>query len=245
MATWSLPQFTGAYAEFAIGVVNMVTQRSTAMSNVEAVTVPVVAVTAWQMLFDYAKAEAGQTVLIHGAAGNVGAYAVQLASHAGLNVIATASANDVSSVKSLGAQEVLDYRASNLEYEVSNVDIVVDTVGEETRVRSISVLRPGGFLVSVVTPFPKNQTSPGIRSAFFIVKVTTARLNALTEMLDHRKLSTQVGTVLTLEQVRIGHATLAGAPHAGREILLCVNTAAKQLSPMQTQPGSDDPGKSS
>jgi hypothetical protein len=108
----------------------------------------------------------------------------------------------------------------------------------------MNVLRPGGFLVSVVAPFPKNQTSPGIRSASFIVKVTTARLNALTEMFDHRKLSAQVGTVLTLEQVRIAHEILAGAPHDRGKILLRVKTAAKQLSAVETQPGSDYPGKS-
>jgi len=139
------PQFIGAFAEFAIAVANMVARKPKGMSDVEADSVPVVAVTAWQMLFDYAKAQAGQTALVHGAAGNVGAYAVQLASHAGLHVIATASANDASYVKGLGAKEVLDYRASNFEDQVSRVDIVVDTVGGETRERSLRRSRARGF----------------------------------------------------------------------------------------------------
>ncbi len=89
-----------------------------------------VAVTAWQMLFDYAQAKAGQTVLIHGGAGNVGAYAVQIAKHTNLRVVATASSRDASYVQGLGAPRVLDYAATKFENEVSGVDIVIDTVGE-------------------------------------------------------------------------------------------------------------------
>ena len=221
------PQFIGAYAEFAIAAANMVGRKPKGMSDVEAASVPVVAVTAWQMLFDYAKAEAGQTVLILGGAGNVGAYAVQLASHAGLQVIATASAKDAAYVKGLGAKDVLDYRGSRFEGTISGVDIVVDTVGGESRERSVRVLKPGGFLVSVVTPFPKNQTIPGIRTAFFYVEVTTARLNAPTEIVEHRKLFTQVGNVLPLVQVRIAHEMLGGASHERGKIVLLVNAALK------------------
>jgi NADPH:quinone reductase-like Zn-dependent oxidoreductase len=205
----------------------MVARKPQGMSDVEAASAPVVAVTAWQMLFDYAKAEAGQTVLVHGAAGNVGAYAVQLASRAGLQVIATASANDVAYVKGLGAKEVLDYRASRFENEVSGMDIVVDSVGGETRERSIEVLKPDGMLVSVVSPFPENQTIPGIRSVFFIVEVTTARLNALAEMFNHGELSMQVGSVLTLEEAQIAHEMLAGAAHQRGKIVLSVNAATR------------------
>ena len=179
------------------------------------------------MLFDYAEAEAGQTVLILGGAGNVGAYAVQLASHAGLQVLATASAKDAAYVKGLGAKDVLDYRGSRFEGTISGVHIVVDTVGGESRERSVRVLKPGGFLVSVVTPFPKNQTIPGIRTAFFYVEVTTARLNALTEIVEHRKLFTQVGNVLPLVQVRIAHEMLGGASHERGKIVLLVNAAVK------------------
>src|SRR3954447_4547670 len=97
------PQFIGAYAEYALASATMVSSKPTSLTYNEAASVPVIAVTAWQALFDQAQLKAGQTVLIHGAAGNVGAYAVQLASRAGLRTIATAAADDVPFVRNLGA----------------------------------------------------------------------------------------------------------------------------------------------
>jgi len=220
------PQFIGAYAEFAIALATMVARKPKGLSHLAAASVPVVAVTAWQMLFDYAMARPGQTVLVHGAAGNVGAYAVQLAYNAGLHVIAIASSNDTTYVKGLGAEKVLDYRTSSFENEISSMDIVIDTVGGETRTRSIKVVKPGGSLISVVSPFSKDQTIPNIRTAFFIVEVTTTRLNALTDLFERRKLSTQVGSVLTLDKVRTAHEMLAGAPHERGKILLNINASA-------------------
>lgn len=214
------PMFIGGYAEYAIASVSMIALRPNSMNDAEAASAPVVAVTAWQMLFDYAGAQEGQSVLIHGAAGNVGAYAAQLARRAGLHVIATAAAKDLSYVKNLGAAEVLDYRITRFEDKVSNVDMVMDMVGGETRERSIKVIKPGGILVSVVSPFSKSQTTPGIRTAFFLVEVTTARLNALTELFNRHELAAQVGTVLPLGQVQLAHEMLAGAPHQRGKIVL-------------------------
>jgi NADPH:quinone reductase-like Zn-dependent oxidoreductase len=102
--------FTGAYAECAVASAGMMAQKPKMLSDVEAASAPVVTVTAWQMLFDYAHATAGQTILIHGAAGNVGAYAVQLAAQNGLHVTAIASSADVEYVRSLGAESVVDYQ---------------------------------------------------------------------------------------------------------------------------------------
>jgi len=208
------PNFCGAYTDYALAFANMVARKPAGLTDVEAASVPVVAVTAWQMLFDYAQAKAGQTVLIHGGAGSVGAYAVQLASRADLRVIATASAADASFVQSLGAED-----------EISAVDIVIDTVGGDIRERSVKVLKPGGILVSVVSPFPKTPDALGVRAAFFIVAVTTVRLNALAELFDQRKLAPSVGTVLPLEQVRTAHEMLAGAPHKRGKIVLAVAAA--------------------
>jgi NADPH:quinone reductase-like Zn-dependent oxidoreductase len=115
------PDFCGAYAEYALASAAMVARKPQGLSHVEAASVPVVAVTAWQMLFDYAQAKAGQTVLIHGGAGNVGSYAVQLASQAQLHVTATAASNDIEYVRSLGAARVLDYTATKFEKEVSGL----------------------------------------------------------------------------------------------------------------------------
>src|SRR5260370_19173424 len=145
------------------------------------------------MLFDYAKAATGQSVLVHGAAGNVGAYAVQLASQAGVNVFATASADDTEYVRGQGGAMVVDYKAARFDEVVPAVDAVLDTVGGDTQDRSFRVIKPGGILVSVVSePVPENR--PGnIRSVFFLVLVTSTRLDTITNLFEHRKLATRVG----------------------------------------------------
>src|SRR5581483_11926211 len=137
------PQFIGGYAEYALASAGMIARKPHSLTVNESASVPVVAVTAGQMLFDYAKAQAGQSVLIHGAAGNVGAYAVQLAHHAGLRVFATASSDDASFVQSLGAETVVDYKAKRFEDVVPPMDIVLDLVGGETRSRSFQLIKPG------------------------------------------------------------------------------------------------------
>ena len=151
------------------------------------------------MLFDYAHVTAGQTVRIHGAAGNVGAYAAQLASQAGLHVVATAASADMDYVRGLGAERVVDYQTERFEESVTGVDVVLDTVGGDTQQRSLRVLKPGGILVSVVSPVPEaTQKRYGVRAAYFYVDVTTARLIKITELFDSGKLVTDVGTVLPL-----------------------------------------------
>ena len=216
-------QFTGAYTEYALSSAKMMAQKPKSLNFIEAASTPVVAVTAWQMLFDYARAAAGQTVLIHGAAGNVGAYAVQLAKQAGLHVVATAASADLDYVRGLGAERVVDYKKERFDELLSGLDIVLDTIGGDTQQRSLRVLRPGGILVSVVSPVSEAaQKQYGIRAAFFYVDVTTARLNKITELFDNGKLVTDVGTVLPLAEARVAHEMLAGAPHKRGKIVLKV-----------------------
>jgi NADPH:quinone reductase-like Zn-dependent oxidoreductase len=214
-------QFIGGYAEFAVASAAKIARKPKGLSFVEAAGAPVVAVTAWQMLFDYAQVTPGQTVLIHGGAGNVGSYAVQMARSAGVTVIATASSNDIDFVMSLGANSVVDYHNVWFEEAVPPVDAVIDTVGGETRERSLPVLKPHGILVTVVSPPPpKTGDVEGVRVVFFIVDVTTARLNAVTELFESGKLIAHVGTVLPLEEARTAHEMLAGAAHARGKIVL-------------------------
>jgi NADPH:quinone reductase-like Zn-dependent oxidoreductase len=214
-------QFCGGYAEYAVASAGMIARKPEMLSFVEAASVPVVAVTAWQMLFDYAKAKQRQTVLIHGGAGNVGAYAVQLAKNAGLKVFATASSKDVSLVQSLGADQVIDYRNDRFEKLVPPVDIVLDTVGGEAKRRSFDVLKDTGILVSAVSD-NEADVPPGRekQAVFFLVEVTTARLNRISDLLRSGKLVLQVGTVLSLDEARLAHEMLAGAPHARGKIVL-------------------------
>ena len=136
-------QFCGAYAEYAVASAQMVAARPKSLSFVEAASVPVVTVTAYQMLFDYAQMKAGQSVLIHGAAGIVGAYAVQLAKQAELRVFATAGPADLDYVRGLGAEMVVNYKTTRFEDAVPPVDAVLDTVGGEMQRRSFRVLKPG------------------------------------------------------------------------------------------------------
>jgi NADPH:quinone reductase-like Zn-dependent oxidoreductase len=216
-------QFTGAYAEYALPSAKMMAQKPKTLSFIEAASAPVVTVTAWQMLFDYAEVRVGQTVLIHGAAGNVGAYAVQLAKHAGLHVVATAASADLDYVRALGAERVVDYKKERFEDLVTGIDVVLDTVGGDTQQRSLRVLKPGGVLVSVVSPVSETtQERYGIRAAYFYVDVTTERLNKVTELFDSGKLVTDVGTVLRLEEARIAHEMLDGAPHKRGKIVLSI-----------------------
>jgi NADPH:quinone reductase-like Zn-dependent oxidoreductase len=216
-------QFTGAYAEYALPSARMMAQKPRSLNFIEAASAPIVTVTAWQMLFEYAQVTAGQTVLIHGGAGNVGAYAVQLASQAGLHVVATARSTDVEYVRRLGAERVVDYQTERFEESVTGVDAVLDTVGGDTQQRSLRVLKPSGILVSVVSPVPETaQQSYGIRAAYFYVDVTTARLNKIAELFDSGKLITEVGTVLPLEEARRAHEMLGGAPHKRGKIVLSV-----------------------
>lgn len=213
-------QFVGAYAEYAVASAEMVAARPRSLSFVEAASVPVVAVTAYQMLFDHAQMKAGQAVLIHGAAGNVGAYAVQLAKQAELKVFATAGPADLEYVGGLGAEIVVNYKTTKFEDAVPPVDAVLDTVGGETQRRSFRVLKPGGILVSVISPPPQLA---GFRSVFFLVDVTAARLAQLAKLFDGRKLATDVGTVLPLEEAREAHEMLAGAPHKRGKIVLTMH----------------------
>ena len=215
--------FTGAYAEYAIASAKMMADKPEKLTHIEAASSPIGAVTAWQMLFDYARATAGQKVLIHGAAGNVGAYALQLARHAGLHTVATAATADLEYVKTLGAGQVLDYRTTRFEDSVSGVDIVLDTIGGEGQQRSLRVLKPGGILVSVVSKVPEElQRKFGVRAAYFIVEVTTGRLNKVTELFNDGTLAPHVGTVLSLADARAAHEMLGGAPHQRGKIVLQV-----------------------
>ena len=216
-------QFSGAYAECAQPCAKMMAHKPNTLNFIEAASAPIVTVSAWQMLFDYARVTAGQTVLIHGAAGNVGAYAVQMAKQVGVHVVASASSADLDYVRGLGAEKVVDYQKQRFEDYVSGVDAVLDTVGGDTQQKSLQVLKPGGILVSVVSPVSEEvQKRLGIRAAYFYVDVTTARLKKITELFDSGKMITNVGTVLPLEKARVAHEMLAGAPHKRGKIVLSI-----------------------
>ena len=203
------PQFIGAYAEYALASAAMVSSKPTSLTYIEAASVPVIAVTAWQALFDQAQLKAGQTVVIHGAAGNVGSYAVQLARRAGLQTIATVATDDIAFVRDLGANTVIDYRTQRFEGEARDADAVIDLVGGETQNRSFQVLRRGGKLISAVSrPDQHLAERQGVEAAFFLVNVTSQYLAEIAGLIDGGKLRTRVGAVLPLADVRKAHFML-------------------------------------
>jgi NADPH:quinone reductase-like Zn-dependent oxidoreductase len=214
-------QFCGSNAEYAIAVATMIARKPLSITDLEAASVPVVAVTAWQMLFDYAHVQSGQTVMILGAAGNVGAYAVQLAARAALPVAAVVTKKDSDYVRSLGAAIVIDSQIGRFEDSGPPVDVCIDTVGGELRERSLGSLKPGGVLVSSVSPDPL-PSRPDVRTVFFYVEVTTERLNTISKLFDSAELQPRVGSVLPLKEVRAAHEMLAGAPHKRGKIVLTV-----------------------
>lgn len=213
------PQFCGAQAEYAVARAKMMARKPGRLTHVEAASVPVVAVTAWQMLFEYAKAQAGQSVLILGAAGSVGAYATQLAVRSGLRVTALVRAQEAAFAKSLGAHTIVSSETADLEKNTPQVDVVIDTVGGETLHRASEKVRAGGTLVSVVSTDTLPQRA-GVNSVFFYVEVSTERLERISEWFADGKLVSNVGEVLPLEKIRDAHDMLGGMPHKRGKIVL-------------------------
>src|ERR1700746_2989294 len=150
----------GAYAEYVTVEVAAIARKPSNLSFEEAASVPVASQTAWQGIFTHGHLEKGQRILIHGGAGAVGAYAVQLASHAGPTVIATASGGDETYLRSIGASRVIDFREAQFEKVLQEkVDVVFDLIGGDTQKRSFLVLKEGGHLVSAVQPVSQEEAA--------------------------------------------------------------------------------------
>ncbi|MBZ9759163.1 NADP-dependent oxidoreductase [Mesorhizobium sp. ESP6-5] len=218
------PRFIGAYAEYALASAAMVSNKPASLTHVEAASVPVVSVTAWQALFDRAQLKAGQTVVIHGAAGSVGSYAVQLARYAGVQTIVTVGPEDISFARELGANTVVDYRTQRFEEQVRDADAVIDLVGGETQGRSFQVLRRGGKLISAVSK-PDQQLAEhyDVEATFILVNVTSQNLAEITRLVDDGKLRTKVGAVLPLTEAREAHLMLERVrPQPKGKIVLAV-----------------------
>jgi NADPH:quinone reductase-like Zn-dependent oxidoreductase len=191
----------GASAEYCVARVADIAGKPARVDHVHAAALPISALTAWQGLIERAGLAPGQRVLIHGAAGGVGNLAVQLAHWRGARVAATASADNLDFVRSLGAEQVIDYRADRFEDVVRDVDVVFDTVGGDTLERSWSVLKPGGRLVTVAAS-GEQTTDERIRAAYFIVEPSRTQLAEITRLIDGGALRPVVGAVFPLAEAR-------------------------------------------
>jgi NADPH:quinone reductase-like Zn-dependent oxidoreductase len=215
--------YDGAEAEYTIALPNELAPKPGALNHVQAAAVPLSALTAWQALFDRANLVAGQTVLIHGAAGGVGVFAVQLARWSGAQVIATASTRNRDFLRDLGAISVIDYTTTRFEEVVKPVDVVFDLVGGETLQRSWQVVKPGGILVSVVSPRPAADVPQGheARFAWFVVEPNREQLIKIGTLLDEGHMRPIVETVLPLSEARQAYEQAARG-HIRGKIVLCV-----------------------
>ena len=208
----------GSYAGYALAGVGDIQPKPAHLSFEEAAAVPVGALTAWSAV-EAANLQAGQRVLIHGAAGGVGAYAVQLARWKGAHVIGTASAKNVEYVRSLGVETVLDYSVAPFENLVSGLDAVIDTVGGDLAARSFKVLRPDGIYVTVAGRLdPDAGKAEGVR-AVSASRATHEKLAPISALLESKELVPVVGKVFPLEQARQAHEMSATGHGRGRILL--------------------------
>jgi NADPH:quinone reductase-like Zn-dependent oxidoreductase len=206
----------GATAEFCVTKPANLSLKPSSLSDSEAASTPISVLTAWQGLHQRAKLQEGERVLIHGGAGAVGLFAVQLARSRGAYVIATSSQANIEFVKQLGANEVIDYRASRFE-EAGMVDVVFDSVGGETLNRSWALLKPGGRLVTIAADAESNK-DPRVKSAFFIVEQNGEQLTALGKLFDSGALRAFVKAERPMEEADPAYRGVI-ASHPGKIVL--------------------------
>ncbi|WP_433320471.1 NADP-dependent oxidoreductase [Micromonospora chersina] len=221
-AVYGLVPFTrdGAAAEYVSLPAAIVAAKPATVDHDHAAALPLAALSAWQALVDHADLQAGQHVLVQGGAGGVGIYVVQLAAGLGARVSATAAAADLEFVKGLGAEQVIDYARDRFEDHVSDVDVVVDLVGGATQSRSWSVLKPGGVLVTLVTPPDEQEAARhGVRGVYFIVEPDQSALRSIAELVDNGRLRPVLDRVLPLTETRSGYEALETAKRRGKVVI--------------------------
>jgi NADPH:quinone reductase-like Zn-dependent oxidoreductase len=195
----------GATAEFCCALPSAIAPKPARLTHVEAASVPIDALTAWQGLFERAQLRAGERVLIHGGAGAVGVFAIQLARRRGAHVLTTASGRDRDFLLRLGARQVIDYHTERFEDVAGNVDVVFDAVGGPTLQRSWDVLGPGGRLVTIVSTV-KSADDERTKRAFFIVEPNRQQLCDIAAMLDAGQLRPVVGATVPFDKAAAAYA---------------------------------------
>lgn len=210
---------SGSYAEYALSKANEVQLKPANLTFEQAAALPVGVLTAWSAVIDAAKVEAGQRVLVHGAAGGVGAYAVQLAHWKGAHVTGTASASNVDFVRSLGAENVIDYTATRFETVVKDVDVVIDTVGGDIPERSFQVLRPGGVFVTVAARLAEDAGKAQNVKAMSVGRAPAEILKQISELIETNQLKVVVGAVFPLAEAQKAHELSQTGHGRGRIVL--------------------------
>ncbi|NDV81275.1 NADP-dependent oxidoreductase [Bacteroides sp. 51] len=225
----------GSYAEYLVADMNKTAKMPDNLSFVEASSVPHVAETAWQAVHTHGTLRAGQKVLIHGAAGAVGAYAVQFAHQIGAFVYATASGGDKDFVKSLGADVVIDYKKEDFTQIATELKLVIDLVGGETQRRSFPLLVKGGRLVSTVSPIPEDEAEKYfVMGTFMYIQQSAKELKVITRMINDGQIKTDVAAVYPLKEAAKAWDSMLGKditastkPH-GKFVLEVVDTPDRE-----------------
>ncbi|MFE5894507.1 NADP-dependent oxidoreductase [Streptomyces sp. NPDC056468] len=206
----SYPFGHGSHAEYVTAPARVFAHKPASVDHVQAGALPLVSLTAWQALVEYADVQPGQRVLIHAAAGGVGHVAVQIAKARGAYVIGTASAGKHEFLRGLGADELIDYRESDFAEVAKDVDVVLDTLGGETSVRSLSVLRPGGVVVSILPvgsdDFYEEAERLGVRALRMLVDSDRADLRAIADLVDKGRLRAEIAGTFPLADAAEAHA---------------------------------------
>jgi NADPH:quinone reductase-like Zn-dependent oxidoreductase len=210
----------GGYAQYAIVKEPEAAPKPAKATMAQAAGLPVAALTAWQALFDTAKLEKGQSILIHGGSGGVGTMAVQLAHWKGARVLATASTDNQAFLKQLGADVAIDYKTQKFEDVAKDVDVVLDTVGGDTAARSFGVLKKGGILVSIVGQPPQDKAkAAGVRAAGILVQPSGAQLREIAGLVDSGALKPVVTRELPLQDAAKAHELIESGHTRGKIVL--------------------------
>lgn len=213
----------GAYAEYAVMRESAVALKPSSIDDIHSAAIPMAALTAWQSLFHAGGLQAGQKVLIHGAAGGVGSFAVQLARWKGAYVIGTASGENRHFLSELGADEIIDYRRTSFETVVHGADVVLDTIGGDTLLRSWGVLGVNGILVSIADqPSPEEALKRDVRQAFVFTMPMATELAEIAALVDAGRLRPVVDTVVPLAEARRAQM-LSQSGHTHGKIVLQVD----------------------
>ena len=209
---------TGGYAEYALAKANEIQPKPEGLTFEEAASIPMGALTAWSAI-ETAKIEPGQRVLAHGAAGGVGAYAVQLARWKGAGVMGTASASNVEFVRSLGAENVIDYQAVPFETVVHDIDVVIDTVGGDLPERSFQILRSGGVFVTIAARLADDAGQTQNIKAMRAGRAPVENLKQISELVEAKQLRPVTSAVFPLSEARQAQELSQTGHGRGRIIL--------------------------
>jgi NADPH:quinone reductase-like Zn-dependent oxidoreductase len=210
----------GAAADYTAVPARFLALKPRTLDHVASAAIPLAALSAWQGLYDHGHLEEGQRVLIHGAAGGVGSFALQLAHRRGARVLTTASTGNLETARRLGADQVIDHTATRFEDAADQVDLVFDTVGGDRLERSAAVVRPGGRLVSVAgEPPAEHAAARGITAVCFVVEPNRQQLAELASLADGGDLRPLVDRVFPLAEARAAFAYSLGGHPGGKVVL--------------------------